>query len=91
MAAARYAGAHPRIAEWLFGLVLMGVALANLLFVHPVPAVAYLLASLLYLPPASAFLHRRLGLAFHPVVKVGLGIAIVVFTLGVSDLGDMID
>lgn len=91
MAAARPAGSHPRIAEWLFGLVLVGIALANLVLVHPVPAVAYLVASLLYLPPASAFLYRRLGLTIHPVVKVGLAIAIVLFTLGVSDLGDMID
>lgn len=91
MAAARAVGAPPRVAEWLFGLVLLGVAVANVVLVHPVPAMAYLVASLLYLPPASAWLQRRLGLSIHPVVKVGLGIAVAMFTLGVSDLGDRID
>lgn len=78
-------------AGWVFGVLLLATAGANLLLVHPVPALGYLLASLLYLPPATAFLRRRLGVRIHPLVQVGAGIAIVLFTLGVSDLGDIID
>ena len=76
---------------WLFGLLVLGIGVANLLLVHPVPAIGYALASLVYLPPANALLRRRLGVAIHPLAKVALGIAIVMFTLGVSDLGDILD
>lgn len=78
-------------AAWVFGALLVATAVANLAWVHPVPAVGYLVASLLYLPPATASLRRRSGIRIHPVFQVGLGIAIVMFTLGVSDLGDMLD
>jgi hypothetical protein len=77
--------------EWLFAALVLAVGVANLLFVHPVPALAYALVSLVYLPPADAWLGRRFGIRIHPVAKIVLGIAIVMFTLGVSDLGDMID
>lgn len=78
-------------AEWLFCIVVLAVGVANLLLVHPVPAVVYGLVSLVYLPPAKAFLKARFGFSIHPVMKIVLGIAVVMFTLGVSDLGDMID
>lgn len=91
MYARRTNAMRSNVAGWLFGGVLMAVALANLLLVHPVPAIAYGLAALIYLPPASASLERRFGFPIHPLVKVACGIAIVAFTLGVSDLGDMID
>jgi len=78
-------------ADWLFGILLLAVGVANLLLVHPVPALGYGLVSLVYLPPARAFLKRRSGLSIHPVLRIALGIVIVMFTLGVSDLGDMID
>jgi uncharacterized membrane protein YidH (DUF202 family) len=77
--------------EWLFAALLLVVGVANLLFVHPVPALGYALVSLVYLPPATAVLRDRFGISIHPVAKFVLGIVIVMFTLGVSDLGDMID
>lgn len=80
---------HP--ADWLFGLLVLAIGVANLLLVHPVPAMGYALASLVYVPPARGFLKQRFGLTIHPVARIALGVVIVMFTLGVSDLGDMID
>lgn len=91
MDAARTDTAKSSLAEWIFFGVVLAVGVANLLLVHPVPAVAYALVSLVYFPPASVFLRDRFGFSIHPVVKLALGIVIVMFTLGVSDLGDMID
>ena len=78
-------------ADWLFALVVLAIGVANLLLVHPVPAMGYAMVSLVYLPPARAFLKLRLGVSIHPVARIALGVVIVMFTLGVSDLGDMID
>lgn len=85
---ARQAG---RLAGWAFGLLLAAVGVLNLLLVHPVPAVAYGLVSLPYFPPVADVLKARFGFSLHPLAKLVLAIAVVVFTLGVSDLGDMID
>ena len=78
-------------ADWLFGILVLAIGVANLLLVHPVPAVGFGLASLVYLPPVRALLKQRLGYSIHPVVRIGLAIVLVMFTLDVSDLGDMID
>lgn len=79
------------LAGWVFGLMVLGIGVANLLWVHPVPAAAYTLVSLVYLPPASAALKDKFGFSIPAVVKVILGVVVVMFTLGVSDLGDMLD
>jgi hypothetical protein len=79
------------MATWLFGLLLLAIGVANLVLVHPVPAVGYGVVSLIYLPPASAVLKERFGVSIPVVVKLALAIVVVMFTLGVSDLGDMLD
>ena len=78
------------VAGWAFGLLVLAAAVANLVLVHPVPAIAYALLSLVFLPPANR-LFLGWGLRIPVWLKVGLGISIVMFTLGVSDLGDMLD
>ena len=78
-------------AGWLFGALVLAVGIANLVLVHPVPGFAYVLLSLLYFPCANTALGKRFGFSIPGLVKLLLGIALVIFTLGVSDLGDMID
>ncbi len=80
-----------RICGWLFGGVVLAIGLLNMLLVHPVPGVAYLLLSCIYFPPANALLKKKLGFTIPPLVKIILGILLMMFTLGVSDLGDMLD
>lgn len=79
------------ISGWLFGLVVLTIGFLNILLVHPVPGIIYLLLSLVYFPPANAYLRKQLGFQIPLLVKIVLGVVLVMFTLGVSDLGDMID
>ena len=79
------------IAGWAFGLLVVTIGILNLILVHPVPGIAYLLISLIYFPPVNDFIRRKLGFGIPAVVKIILGIVLIMFTLGVSDLGDMID
>lgn len=76
---------------WVFGTIVLAIGVLNLFFVHPVPGIVYLLLSLIYFPPADAVLRRSFGFAVPRVLKIILGVVIIMFTLGVSDLGDMID
>ena len=79
------------IISWLFAALVFTTGVANLFLVHPVPGMAYLLLTLVYLPPVDDLLKRKFAFSILPIVKIVLGIMIVMFTLGVSDLGDMID
>lgn len=79
------------IIGWLFGLVVFALGVLNTFLVHPVPGAVYLLLSLVYLPPANDLLEEKTGFSIPAVVKIILGVVIIWFTLGVSDLGDMID
>ena len=79
------------IISMLFGVAVLVIGIANLLWVHAVPGIVFLLLSLLYVPQANTFLRSRFGFTIPPAVKIILGIVVIWFTLGVSDLGDMID
>jgi hypothetical protein len=79
------------IISWVFATTVLAIGVLNLFLVHPVPAIAYFFLSLVYFPPANALLRKQLGITIPLAVKLILGIVIIMFTLGVSDLGDMID
>ena len=79
------------ISGWIFGIVILITGILNIFLVHPVPGLAYLLISLVYIPPANNYIQKKFGFSIPLVVKILLGIVLFMFTLGVSDLGDMID
>jgi len=79
------------IAGWIFGLIVFSIGVLNMILVHPVPGLISLLLSFVYFPPANIILRKRPGFTIPALVKIILGIFIIWFTLGISDLGDMID
>ena len=79
------------IISWILGFLVFTIGLLNLLLVHPVPGVVFLLLSILFFPPANHFFKRNFGFIVPFLARIILGIIIIWFTLGVSDLGDMID
>ncbi|HEY0010587.1 MAG TPA: hypothetical protein VGB97_01575 [Candidatus Paceibacterota bacterium] len=81
----------PHTFSWIFAAVVTVIGILNILLVHPVPGIVYLLLSLVYLPPMERALKARFGLSIPRAFKILLGLAIIWFTLGISDLGDMID
>ena len=62
-----------------------------MVLVHLVPGIVYLILSLIFFPPSSAVLINTFGFRVPVILKVSLAIIIFIFTLGVSDLGDIID
>ncbi len=75
----------------ILGAVLFVIGVLNLILVHPVPGGVFILVSLIYLPQVNIFLKSRFGFSIPPAVKIIIAIFLIWFTLGVSDLGDMID
>lgn len=79
------------IFSWIAGIFVFAIGVLNLIMVHPVPGVVGILLSIIFFPPLNEFLFRRFGFRIPLAVKIVLALAIFWFTLGVSDLGDMID
>jgi hypothetical protein len=77
--------------NWIAFAIIATIGLLNLFLVHPVPGIVFLLISMVYFPPAAMFFQKIFGTAIPFLVKLILFIIIVWFTLGISDLGDMID
>ena len=76
---------------WVFGLAFLVIGVLNVLLIHPVPGVFYLLLSLLYLPPADALLRKRFGFSAPLRVKVVVGLVVLWGTLAMSELAEKFD
>jgi hypothetical protein len=79
------------ISTWVLGLIVFVIGVANLFLVHPVPGLVAIGLSVLYLPTVNSFLLKKFGFQIPAWVKIVLAVFVIWFTLGVSDLGDMID
>lgn len=55
------------------------------------PGLVFIVVSLVYFPPANVLFRKRFGVSIPLVAKVILGLGVVWFNLGVSDLGDVFD
>ena len=80
-----------KVSRWLAWVAVFTLGLLYLALVHPVPAIVCLLLSLIFFPPLNEVIYRRSGFRIPLLVKISVFIIIFWFTLGVSDLGDMID
>jgi hypothetical protein len=74
---------------WLFAMLLVTIGILNLIYIHPVPGGIYLFLSLLYMPPLNELLRQKTGRVMPMAVKIVLGVVVMWFTLGVSDLAEM--
>lgn len=76
------------IISWIFGLIIMSLGILNLIYIHPVPGLVYLLLSLLFFPPLNSQLKKLSGFAIPFAVRILLFLVICWFTMGISDLGE---
>lgn len=79
------------IISWTFFVLLVAIGILNIIFVHLVPGIFYLLVSVIYLPLTNSFLFGKLGFSIPLVVKIMLGLVILWGTLAVGDLMEMFE
>ena len=77
------------IVSWILGLMIFTLGILNLLLIHPVPGLVYILLSLLFFPPVEDLLRLKLGFSVPFPVLLALAFLIFWFTLGVGDLAEM--
>ena len=75
----------------IFGFTVFAIGILNIFYVHPVPGITFLILSLLFFPGTNAYLKNNFNFTIPLIVKIILFLIIIMFTLGVSDLGDMFD
>jgi len=78
------------IISWIFGIVFFVTGILNLILVHPVPGIFYLLLSLIYFPFVCSFAKKKIGFALPFWMKVVLGLIILWGTLAVGDLAEIL-
>ncbi len=79
------------IISWIFGIVFFIIGVLNVIFVHLVPGVFYIVISLIYIPLVNTFFHKKLAFSIPIAIKIILGLIILWATLAVGDLMEMIE
>ena len=77
------------IVGWIFGLILFTIGILNIILVHAVPGVLYLIFSLLFLPPSQNSIELLIKRVIPLSIQLIVFVLIMWFTLGVSDLGEI--
>lgn len=77
--------------SWTFAIVFLVTGVLNVIFVHPVPGVFYIVLTLFYIPRANTFLKKRSGFSIPPIVKIITGFFVLWATLAVGDLMEMFE
>ena len=75
--------------SWLFAILLILIGVLNIMQVHAVPGIIYILISLIYMPPFTSFIRNKLGFSIPGWFKLVLGFLIMWGTLGVGDLAEL--
>jgi hypothetical protein len=77
--------------NWIFFIVFISLALLNMIFVHIVPGLIYLLISFVYLPLSNNLIKKKFGIIMPKLIKIILAVLVLWFTLGVSDLLEIVE
>lgn len=73
----------------VFGLIFLTIGVLNIIKVHPVPGIFYIVVSLLYFPPTNWFLKKKFKLSIPFGLKLILFILVMWPTLAVGDLAEI--
>ncbi len=77
--------------SWIFLFLFFSIGVLNLVLVHPVPGIIYILFSLIYFPPFSEYMKAKFRFTPPIMLKVILAILVLWFTLAVGDLMEMFE
>jgi hypothetical protein len=71
-------------------IIFLIIGILNLILVHPVPGVFYILLSLIYLPATDTYLKKKINLSIPPLPKIIIALVILWGTLAVGDLAEIL-
>jgi hypothetical protein len=78
------------ILSWALSGIFLVLGVLNMILVHAVPGIFYLVLSVIYSPPTNTLLKTKLGFSIPFTAKVILGLFVLWGTLAVTDLADIL-
>lgn len=78
------------IISWIFTILFIVIGVLNIILVHPVPGIFYLVLSVAYLPATNTFLKKKFNISIPFAAKVIVGFVVLWGTLGVTDLAEIL-
>lgn len=76
--------------NWLLCGLFVVIGVLNIIIVDVAPGLLYLLLALVYVPPLSDEVKRRLGLRVPFVLKIAVAFVVLWGTLAVGDLAELV-
>lgn len=86
-----YTLSRENILSWGFAGILATLGILNVILIHPVPGLIYLLVASIFVPSTNTFLRDRFNLSIPLVVKILVFLLVMWVTLGVSDLIELFE
>jgi len=79
------------IACWFFSVLFLIIGIMNMIYVHVVFGIFYIILSMLFIPATSRYLKEKFGFSISNKLKLLLGFLILWATLAVGDLMELIE
>lgn len=77
--------------NWIFWFIFFALGILNFIYIHPVPGIAYVVISLIYLPPLTTYFKIRFNFEIPSIIKVVLAFLVLWGTLAVGDLFELFE
>jgi len=77
------------IVSWFFGIILFVIGVLNIIQIHAIPGIIYIIFSFAFFPPTNRFFKNKLNFSISIVIKIIFFVLIMWFTLGVGDLAEL--
>ena len=75
--------------SWVLTAIFLVLGVMNLILIHPVPGIFYILFASIFMPPFTTWLKYKTGRIIPLWIKITLGLFILWGTLAVGDLAEM--
>lgn len=75
---------------WFFSIIFFVIGVMNIVLVHPVPGLGYILIAAFYFPPTGEWIKRKFSFALPLVAQIIIGLVILWGTLAVGDLAEIL-
>ena len=77
--------------NWVFWFLFFAIGVLNIIYIHPVPGIIYMLISLIYLLPLNTYLKVKYNFEIPSIIKIIIAFLVLWFTLGVGDLFELFE
>ena len=75
--------------NWFLMILFIIIGIMNLVSVHPVPGIFYIVVSFFYCPPIGAIVKKSLGFSIPYFIKIIAAFVLLWATLAVGDLAEI--